>query len=142
MSQQHAVSAYAKVVEVELRERIFAPFRKWAVAKQELQKVIQLPSEGDSKELNRYLAGAGELTLGQMAFSLGRAQRNGLAIFNHLAQWLRLNAPQLPEQLRNLETLTKMRNDATHGREEHDAQLAFKLATTVLNSIPSGVSSR
>jgi tetratricopeptide (TPR) repeat protein len=135
--QQHAVSAFAKVVEMELRDAVFDRFKQWTLPKKELLEAARTETDPAAKELARFVIGNSPLTLGQMSYALSRSAQLRSVVYREFSSWLRLHMQVLLEQVRNIESLVKMRNEVVHDRGSQDGEQAERLAVVILNSIPS-----
>src|SRR5262249_17288976 len=101
-----AAQGFAKVVELELKTRVFAPFRDH-VRKQ--QRLIAAVSDGllhDNREpLYQYLNGKERLMLGEMAAAMAHCQDAKEPILREFTQWLQRTHPALLKQGRLLATI-------------------------------------
>ncbi len=135
--QQQALGVFARVVEIELRECVFKPFRVWSATNKELLGHLTTGSDsGLERELTRFLLTDSSLTSGQMSHALSMARAARSKLFDQLQTWVRRLSPGLLEQTANIESFTKMRNEAVHERAPRHGEDAEKLATVILNAIP------
>jgi hypothetical protein len=94
--QQWAGVAFAKAVELELRDKVFFPFREF-VLKNEALRALALGdlAHEEAKELCRFILEKPEITLGQMGWAMKVAGRSRSALLKRFGTWLGNNCREL-----------------------------------------------
>ena len=115
---ESAAQGFAKVVELELRKRVFGLFRVEVGRSEDLRSFATkgLSSE-DTKVFCRYLLGAGKkerLSLGDILCILDSSSKSGAPIWVRFHQWIQRQNPQLLERVSVLQRVVDLRNPAAH----------------------------
>lgn len=107
---REAAGFYADAVEIELREKVFAPFSGSQTA------IVAQPEvrEGRHGRFIEHFRSTGRLSLGQMTVLLTDCQNCREPICNRLFEWVRARFPRLLQQLEDLRLLTDVRNPGRH----------------------------
>lgn len=129
---REAAAFYADAVEIELREKVFAPF----VASQTAIVVQPEVREGRHGKVIEHFRSTGRLSLGQMTVLLTDCQNCREPICKKLFEWVRPRFPRLLEQLDDLRLLTDVRNPGRHDAvTDPRAGRAFDCARRFLESV-------
>jgi tetratricopeptide (TPR) repeat protein len=110
-----AAEACARAVEIELRDRIFRPYKKHVNERPSLKLMAEQGlRERTSGKFCEFLARDGTVTLGEMARILGR--RGGMAeqIFRDFQVWLSGSQRRLMQSLQQLDPILAFRSPAVH----------------------------
>lgn len=129
--------AFAKAVEVELKERVFARFREHALSHGGKQ---QQPSQ-EERVLQDYVSGKPALTLGQMKYVLEKGGRAKGGILRALHKWVQDHYPKLthPLLLTKLGYLAELRSTGVHGEPNiREASKAPQHCRALLDALHSG----
>jgi tetratricopeptide (TPR) repeat protein len=111
---ENAVKHFAKVVELELRTRVFDEYRKQFPGG---NRDLNLPSPGRDqwlRNLDHFLAGRGQLNLEKMTNILVSLSYSRDPVAQRFQAWLQQKSRRLLMKVQVLEQICKPRGDATH----------------------------
>jgi tetratricopeptide (TPR) repeat protein len=122
--RQTGAEKFAKVVEIELRQRIFGKFRTETKGSPGLGSALQLAQKDRQAEVfAKFLTGDGHLTLGQMGFILRAASTGRSGLFKSFREWLRQSSPKLEAlRLSDIDVICKPLNAEKHTTESLDVK--------------------
>jgi tetratricopeptide (TPR) repeat protein len=115
MRLRKAAESCARAVEIELRDRIFRPYKQHVNERPSLKSMAEQElRERTSGKFCEFLVRDGSVTLGEMARILGR--RGGVAepIFRDFQAWLSGSQRRLMQSLQQLDPILAFRSPAVH----------------------------